>query len=346
MNGVDVDVLAKSASVAEVKVAGGPPHPAPGARRPPGPPRHAGDATRAAFPAGAGRWRRWPSTELAVDAEDLHGAAPGAPRALRREGLADRADAGPGGGLPALGLLPLGRTGARSRCPGQVRPFASSGELALEAADLDLRPVGPYADAASPLRLVAGTLGVKARATFDAARARSPAGPSPATSGSTTSRFGTRGATRSWSAGARWSCSASTPPRPAGPALRVIRLTEPRLRGVIFEDGTTGLATAAGPAPRRRRSRGRRPAPGPAARRPAPPARRREAPAGPRPGATSVGLLQIRRGRVSLTDRSTRPPVNTALTDLEARIVDLSSDPRSAPPSTSRPGWTAPARSR
>ena len=315
VNGVDVDVLGKTARVSEVKVLGGRLTP----RRerdghfalfemlepPPGPPG----------PPSAWRWSvaTVAVDQLTVDAEDLM-----APRPVR----------------VALSAVKVSLTGLTQdpavTCPlsasfrwedrgtvslsGTIRPFARSGELALEVANLDLRPVGPYADSASPLRLAGGTLGVKARASWDAA------GESPRWTFAGDVRVDDlilRHPTRDeelvrWRSLELLGVNATSARRAS---LRVFRLTEPRLRGVIFEDGTTGLASAAGTA-----ADGDAPASSaaPAARRP---------PAGSPPWRASVGLVQVRRGRISLTDRSTQPPVNTALTDLEARIVDLSSDP-------------------
>jgi Domain of Unknown Function (DUF748) len=331
VNGVDVDVLGKTASVTEVKVVGGRLTP----RRerdghfamldmlepPPGPPG----------PPSPWRWSvaKVAVERLTVDVEDLM-----APRPVR----------------VALSGVNVSLTGLTQdpavTCPlsasfrwedqgtvslaGTIRPFASSGELALEVADLDLRPVGPYADTASPLRLAAGTLGVKARASWDASRAATRwtfAGDVRVDD------FTLRHPRRDedlvrWRSLELLGVNASSARRAS---LRVIRLTEPRLRAVVFEDGTTGLASPAAPATGGDDGApsggggGAEPAPSPAG----PAEAARKAPAVPPPWRTSVGLLQVRRGRISLTDRSTQPPVHTALTDLEARIVDLSSDPRS-----------------
>jgi hypothetical protein len=329
VNGVDVDVLARTASVAEVKVLGGRVSP----RRerdghfalldmlepPPGP------------PAPPSPWRWSVATvaveQLAVDAEDLM-----APRPVRLS-------------LSGVRVSLTGLTQDRAvTCPlsatfrwedrgtvslaGTIRPFASSGELALEAANLDLRPVGPYADPASPLRLTAGTLGLKARATLDAS------GEAPRWSFAGDVRlddFTFRHPRRDedlvrWRSLALLGVDASSARRIA---VRVVRLTEPRLRGVIFEDGTTGFGPATGAAAEGDGpDQAGAPPDGGSATGPAPAAAARKAPPGPPPWRTSVGLLQVGRGRISLTDRSTQPPVHTALTDLEARVVGLSSDPR------------------
>jgi hypothetical protein len=191
---------------------------------------------------------------------------------------------------------------------GKVRPFANSGELALEATGLDLVPISAYADGASPLRLAAGTLGFKARTSYDAS--------GPATRWTFAGDVRLDGFTLRhpkrdeelvrWRSLELLGVEASAARRAS---LQLVRLTEPRLRGVIFEDGTTGFEP-----------------PGEASAAAAPAA---PLPAGATPAwRTAVALLQVVRGRVSYTDRSTEPAVVTALTDIEARASNLSSDPK------------------
>jgi hypothetical protein len=95
--------------------------------------------------------------------------------------------------------------------------------------------------------------------------------------------------------------------------VKTVRLTEPRLRAVVFEDGTTSLAAGPGG--------GATPG-GKAPPEPAPSER-----TGPS-WRTTIGALQVVRGRATFTDRSMKPPVVMSLTDVEARIAKLSSDPR------------------
>ncbi len=325
VNGVEVDVLAREATVAEVKVVGGRLTPR---REPDG--RVALLELLETSPGPPSPWRWTVGTVavdgLAVDAEDLQSPRPVrlslSGLQLRLTGLKQD----PAVVCPLTASFRWGEGGTVSLV-GKVRPLAAQGELTVEAAGLDLVPVSPYADAASPLRLAAGTLGFKARTSFDGS------GPEARWTFAGDVRlngFTMRHPTRD-EALVRWRSlellgleSAST--RRA--SIRLVRLTEPRLRGVVFEDGSSGLgprgspgaeAGTAGPAATLRTDGDAPSKPPAAAGRPG---------AGAPPWRTSVALLQVIRGQVSYTDRSTTPPVVAALTDLEARISDLSSDPK------------------
>ena len=349
VNGVEVDVLGRTASVAEVKVVGGRLIP----RRerdghlaildmlelPPLHPRRARPRRRGLRrPRPRPQRRRWRWSvatvsveQLAVDAEDLR-----APRPVRLPltgvnvtltGLKSE----PAVACPLTASLRWGDRGTLS-LRGTVRPFAASGELAIEAAGLDLAPVAPYADGASPLRFTGGALGLAARTTFDAS------GPAP--------RWTFAGDVRLDEARfrhpardeelVRWrslellGVEVSSARRAA---VRVIRFTEPRLRGVVFEDGSTGLLPASPPeaAPGEAAKEG--PVAGQAGAETATPAvpaapAAPVTPAGAQPWRATVGLFQVLRGSLTFTDRSVQPPVHVALTDVEARVANLSTDPK------------------
>jgi hypothetical protein len=328
--GVDVDLLAKTAAVAGVKVTGGRISP-----------RRERDGRMALLdmlettPGPPSAWR-WSVAEVAVeglsvDAEDLM-----APRPVRialsevkvtLTGL--KRD--PAVACPLVASFRWGEGGTVS-VKGTLRPFAGSGELALEVAGLDLVPVFPYAADAVPLRMAAGTLGLKARTTFDASGAAARwtfAGDLRVDGLNLRHPVRDEDLVR-WRALEVLGIDAASTRRAAA---RMVRLTEPRLRAVVFEDGTTGFTTTAGSAAG---GGGADEAIAPdgagGATEPASPAdpapATKRAPSGPPSWRTSIGLLQVSRGRVSLTDRSTRPPVHTALTDLEAKVVGLSSDPK------------------
>jgi len=249
-----------------------------------------------------------------VDAEDL---VPPRPVRLtirdvsaRLSGLSGRPDAA----CPLTASLRWGERGQAS-VSGTVWPLAARAELALKADGLDLAPLGPYLDGAAPVRLAAARLGLSVRTTVDAHGAapawtfagdvrldglelRHPAREEELVRWRSLELLGVDAA----SAGARAS-------------VRTVRLTEPRLRAVVFEDGTTSLA---GPKPAQGSGAAAASAP------PPPPERAGAAPA----WRTSIGLFQIVRGQASFTDRSLAPPVVLTLDAIEAKVTGLSSDPR------------------
>ena len=308
VGGVDVDVLGQVAAVGEVKLSGG----AIQARRladgtinlvelarlPPSPP------SRWTWRVGALALER-----LAVGFEDL--AAPRPARldltdvALRLTGLAK----GSGAPCPFTASLRQGAAGTLS-VKGTVKPFAPAGELAVEGAGLELTALTPWLDRA-PVRLADGKLGLGLRTTFDASGAEAAwtVGGDLRVEGLSLLHPARNEELVRWKALEVLGLDAASAGRRAG--AKTVRLVEPRLRAVIFEDGTTGLGKAAPPAT--------------TAATPAPTAAPQPAVPGWR---TAIGLLQIVRGRASLVDRSVSPPVLLSLTDVEARIADLSSDPR------------------
>jgi hypothetical protein len=323
VNGVELDVLGRQATVAEVKVVGG--------RLTP---RRERDGSMALLemletrpgPPSPTPWR-WAVasvavTGLVIDAEDLMAQRPVrlalSGLDLELEGL--KSD-------PAV-VCPITASfrwaeGGTVRVEGKVHPFAGQGELALEAAGLDLAPLAPYVDGASPLRFGAGTLGLKARTSFDAS------GPTPRWTFAGDVRldgFTLRHPSRDedlvrWRSLELLGVEAASTRRAS---LRVVRFTEPRLRAVVLEDGTTGFGPK-DPLPEEGSARGGEASGGPAGGAPA--SRPPPGPATP-PWRSAVALLQVVRGRASYVDRSTTPPVVTALTDLEVRVTSLSSDPK------------------
>jgi hypothetical protein len=244
--------------------------------------------------------------QAAVEAEDL---VP--PRAvklslaevnLRLSGLGDRADVA----CPLTGSLRWGKTG-RASVTGTVWPLGARANLAVQAEGIDLAPIGPYLDGVAPVRLAGASLGLAARTTIDSGGAvpvwtfagdvrldglslRHP------------SRDGELVRWRSLEVIGVDAASAT-----ARVSVKTVRLTEPSLRAVVFEDGTNGLGGGA-------------PAPTPAK------APRATGPAGP-PWRVSMSHFQLLRGKATFTDHSVRPPVLLSLTDVEARVASLSSDP-------------------
>jgi hypothetical protein len=259
---------------------------------------------------------------LAVSMEDLVPARPvrlAIPALdVRLTGLEGRPDVA----CPLTVSARVGEAGT-ARATGTVWPFASRAELTLEAAGLDLAPLGPYLDGAAPLRLAEGRLGLAARVKVDA----SGAAPDWTFGGDVKlEAFSLRHPARGEEL-ARWRSlellgidAASKGQRAS---LKTVRVTEPSLRAVIFEDGVPSFGPAAPPpggaaaeAASAEASQ-TRPAAAPAAPAPTGPAWR-----------TAIGLFQVVRGRLTFVDRSVKPAVLLSLTDVESRIANLSSDPR------------------
>jgi hypothetical protein len=321
VNGIELDVLARRASVAEVKVEQGTlwPRRDPDGRmallemleRPPAPP----SPTPWSWSVAAVVLRG-----LTVELEDRSAPRPVrlslSDLGLRLTGLASD----PKASCPLQVSMKVGDAGGLS-LDGTVRPLAGTGEVKLEATAIDLVPLAPYADGASPLRFAAGTLGLQARASWDASGAQ----PRWTFAGDVRlDGFNLRHPTRDedlvrWRSLELLGLEAASTRRAS---LRIVRLTEPRLRAVVFEDGSTGLARPEPPEEGSKEAASATPAPPAAATGPNAP------PAGPAPWRTAIAVLQVVRGRASLTDRSTTPPVHAALEEIEARIANLSSDPK------------------
>jgi len=342
LSGGEVDLLGQVAAVAEVKVVGArlqPRREADGGMallemlERPAPATsastsaaaaHAGRSTGGArsreTPTAAGKdapgWR-WSVGALAlergvVEAEDL---VPSRPVRLslpevnvRLTGLSGRPDVA----CPLSASLRWGEGGTMS-ARGTVWPFAQRVDLTLEAAGLDLAPLGPYLDDVAPARLAEAKLGLSARSTFEAG------GAVPAWTFAGDVRLdglSLRHPVRDEEV-VRWRSLellgidvASTGNR-AG--LKTVRLTEPRLRALVFEDGSTSVGGAAGPASASASASATATATKPHAG---------------TAWRTTIGLLQVVRGRFAFVDRSVKPPVLLSLTDIDARIADLSSNPR------------------
>ncbi len=112
---------------------------------------------------------------------------------------------------------------------------------------------------------------------------------------------------------------------PGRTTLRSIRLLEPRIRAVVWEDGVRNLDVVA-----RREPKPEKEGDGESGAEPAAP------PAGkpPEPGAPeqrwSIGTLQITNGRAGLVDRSVNPAATIELTEVTVVVRGLSSGSRSS----------------
>jgi len=320
LKGGELDLLARSASVAEVLVKGGrltPRRDADGAvalleMLETAPSK--GTATGPAW-----RWKVGAISieKVEVEAEDL---APTRPVKVSMPELDVRLtglDSRPEVGCPLIVRARIGDAGTLA-IEGTVWPLASRAQLTVKAAALDLVPLAPYVDAEAPVRLAAAQLGIDARAEVDASGSE----PTWSVSGNASlDGLRLRHPTRDedlvqWTSLEVDGIDVRSTGRRA--SVKVIRLVEPRVRGIVFEDGSMGLRPAGGASPA---PAGAPRAPAKAAAEPA------ETSAGPA-WRTSLGVFQIVRGRLSFVDRSMTPPVVLALEALEGRIANLSSDPR------------------
>ncbi len=219
---------------------------------------------------------------------------------VRLGGLGDRTDVA----CPLTASLRWGEKG-RASATGTVWPYRARADLAVKAEGLDLAPLGPYLDGAAPVRLAEARLGLAARTTVDAAKAV------PAWTFAGDVRLdgvSLRHPSRDEEL-VRWRSlevvGVDAASAKARASVKTVRLTDPQVRAVVFEDGTTSLGES-------------RPAQGAGA---APP---EAAPA----WRTSIGVVQVVRGKATFTDRSVQPPALLSLTDVDARVASLSSDPR------------------
>lgn len=194
---------------------------------------------------------------------------------------------------------------------GSVQPFGSKGTLDLDATGLDLVPLAPYLAPAVVARLASGSAGAKARIGFDASGAepRWTFAGDVRLDGLSVAEKGNDDLLR-WRALEVSGIEASSGARRA--SVQVVRLVEPRAKAYVWEDGTTSVARALAA-----------PTPTPAAA--APPAR--PAAAGPA-WRTSIGAVQLVRGRAAFVDRSVSPPVLLNVTAANGKVTKLSSDPR------------------
>ncbi|HUL61353.1 MAG TPA: DUF748 domain-containing protein [Anaeromyxobacteraceae bacterium] len=327
--GGEVDLLGQVAAVAEVKVVGALLRPRrdadgkmallemlerPPARVPPTPPPTGPQTPTRTKQAAAPAWK-WSVQTVAVEGMVVEAEDQVPPRPVRLSlpevnvrltGLAGRPDVA----CPLTVSVRWGEKGTAS-ATGTVWPLAARADLTIKAEALDLAPLGPYLDDVAPLRLAAAQLGLAARATFDAGGAT----PAWTFAGEVrldglSLRHPVRGEEL-----VRWRSlvldgvdAASTGARAT---VKTVRLAEPSLRAIVFEDGTTSMA---------------RPAP-PTTSTPTPTAAKDTPASGPT-WRTAIGLFHLARGRASFVDRSVTPPALLSLTDIEARIANLSSDPR------------------
>ena len=229
----------------------------------------------------------------------------------------------PAGTTTLDGVARIDGTG-RVIARGTVRPLQSSGDVELLVENLDISPLTPYLAGLLEANLEEALLGVKGRATFDAARAE------PTWSFQGDFRLDGLRMTdgRHGEEFLRWRSLRleGIDAAPGRTALRSIRLLEPRLRAVIREDGVRNLDVVV-----RREPAPPRPGQGEAGAEAAPP------PATPAPAPSaapahrwSVGTLQVTSGRIALVDRSVTPAVTVELADLAAVVRGLSSEPRSS----------------
>jgi hypothetical protein len=316
VSGGEIDVLGQVASVAEVKVVDArlqPRREADGALAlldmlaPPAATSTRKDAPTWKWSVGAVALER-----AVVEAEDL---VPPRPVRLslpevnvRLSGLSERPDVA----CPLTASLRWGENG-KATVTGTVWPFAARADLTIGAEKLDLAPLGPYLDGAAPVRLAEARLGLAARTTVDAR------GDLPAWSFAGDVRvegLSLRHPARDEEL-VRWRSleilGVDAASADAHASVKTVRLTEPRLRAVVFEDGTTSMggAQAGNETP----TGGNAPGAAPSQ-------------ATGRAWRTTIGAFQVVRGRATFTDRSVKPPALMSLTDVEARITRLSSDPR------------------
>ena len=326
VSGIDVDLLGEVARVAEVKVRGGEVRVAKDAAgklglaamgmRPP--PK---DAKPSAW--------RWSVGTLEVEGlrVPVEDRSTPAPVRFALEQVAVKLDElrpGPETVCPlTASLLWNGKGKVEARGP--VHPFGKRAELELSAAGLDLAPLAPWLETQPPLKLTAGTFGMKARTTFDGrgAEPRWSFAGEVHLDGVTLVSPAHREDQIQWRALTLAGIDAgSSPPRVV---LRSVRWTAPRFRLHVWQDGTASFASK-----------------GPGARPAAAPARAagRAAPA----WRTGVGTFQIEGGEVDLADVSVRPPALLTLDDLQARVTRLSSDPsvRSVVDARAKAGGAAP----
>ncbi|MBI5066803.1 MAG: DUF748 domain-containing protein [Deltaproteobacteria bacterium] len=331
LSGGEADLVARTARVAELEVAGG----KVALRREPSgklaiqemlerraPAATAAPAPQAAAPASPKPPFRWRVEKLALSGLGVELTDLAAPRpvelslsdvAVVLTGLSEAPDTA----CPLTASLRWAGGGTFD-ARGTVWPFRSRAELALEAQGIDLAPLGAYLEGgALPLRLAAARLGLSLRTRFDgggAAPVYTAAGDVQLLGLSLRQARGEE--LLAWRSLELLGLDVASAGRKV--SLRTVRLTEPRVRAVVFEDGSTGLGAAP---PAGGKGAAEEPAPGPAKAAPG------KAPA-EAPWRVAVGAVELRRGAASFVDRSVQPPVLLALTEIEGRIADLSSDPR------------------
>lgn len=190
---------------------------------------------------------------------------------------------------------------------GPVQPFGNKATLALEATDLDLVPLEPYLEASLAARLTAGRAGAKAKVFADASGKvlRWTFAGDVRLDGLAVAENGNEDLLR-WRALELTGIDASSSPPRA--SLKVVRLVEPRVKAYVWEDGATSMARALRT---------------PAAAKPTAKAKA----TGPE-WRTTIGTIQVVHGRAGFVDRSVTPTAVVNVSDAEAKVTSLSSDPR------------------
>ncbi|MGA8891447.1 MAG: DUF748 domain-containing protein [Anaeromyxobacteraceae bacterium] len=208
---------------------------------------------------------------------------------------------------------------------GKLRPMMRSGDLDLAIDQLDLAPLTPYLATALEARLEEAVLGMKGHATFDASGAQ----PVWAFRGDVRLDGLRMADGRRGEEFLRWKSLRleGVDAAPGRTALRSVRLLEPRLKAVIWEDKVRNLDVVAR---REQPPAEAKEGEGAPAAEPLRPAAKGPAPEGGTPQRWSVGMLQVTNGRASLVDRSVKPPAALEMTDLTVVVRGLSSEPRSS----------------
>ncbi|WP_242392514.1 DUF748 domain-containing protein [Anaeromyxobacter oryzisoli] len=310
VTGVDADVLARTATVAEVALRGGSVRVL----------REAGgglELARMEPPPSPPSPTPWSWAVKAIDVTglsvDLEDRTPPRPVVLplsdvrlRLEQLRKGADA-----VSPLDLSLVWNGRGRLAVKGPVKPFGDKGTLELDAADLDLAPLAPYLERDVAARLTGGRAGAKVKVGYDASGAatRWTLAGDARLDGLSVAEKGNEDLLRWRALEVSGIDAASTPPRASA---RLVRLLEPRVKAYVWEDGQTSVERALRPT-------------APAGK--APPAKARAAAAEPA-WRTAIGAVEVVRGRASVVDRSIAPAAVVDVTAVDAKVTGLSSDPR------------------
>lgn len=190
---------------------------------------------------------------------------------------------------------------------GPIQALAGRGTLEIDATDLDVVPLAPYLEPWMAARLTGGRAGAKVRVGFDASgpALRWTVAGDVRLDALSIAEKGNEDLLR-WRALEISGIDAASAPRRA--TVRLVRLVQPQLKSYVWEDGTSSLERAR-----------RKPAASPAGE-----------PAAPRePGwRMAIGAVQVVRARAALVDRSVTPAAVLNVTDAEAKVTSLSSDPK------------------
>ena len=205
---------------------------------------------------------------------------------------------------------------------GSLHPLRPSADLDLGVEALDLSPLTPYLAPSLEARLEEAVLGMKGHLTFDGA------GTTPGWAFQGDFRLDGLRMTdgRHGEEFLRWKSLRleGVDAAPGRTALRSVRLLEPRIRAITWEDGARNLDVVA----RRETAATGNGGDGKAAEAPksAPPAPAL-APAAPAQ-RWSIGTLQVTSGRAAFVDRSVKPAASMEMTDVTVVVRGLSSEPR------------------